>query len=316
MTLLYHDRRFLDHETGAHPERPLRLISVHERLEQAGLIGQCTCREWSPVTLERLERVHKLSYAETVAALANRGGGAIEADTVVSRASYDVARLAAGAVCDAVERVVLGDERRALCLVRPPGHHALEGEAMGFCLFNNIAIGARLAVTELALDRVLVVDWDVHHGNGTQDTFWRDAQVGFFSIHRWPFYPGTGRASETGEGPGLGTTMNLPTEFGISRRDYLDRFRGALETFAARIQPQLVLVSTGFDSHRADPIGSLGLESEDFSALTKVVLDVAEAFAGGRLVSVLEGGYNPQALAESVETHLSELLARDAALEY
>lgn len=311
MTLLYYDRRFLDHQTGAHPERPLRLMTVNEHLQQAGVTAQCLRPEWSAVTLERLTRVHKLSYAEAVAALASRGGGNIEADTIVSQASYDVALLAAGAVCDAVERVVSGQEQRALCLIRPPGHHALEAEAMGFCLFNHVAIGARLAVTELALDRVLVVDWDVHHGNGTQDTFWRDAQVGFFSIHRWPFYPGTGRASETGEGPGLGATMNLPTEFGISRRDYLDRFRGAVEAFAARLQPQLVLVSAGFDSHRADPIGSLGLESEDFAGLTKVVLDVADAFAGGRVVSVLEGGYNPHALAESVETHLSELLARD-----
>ncbi|HEX7376062.1 MAG TPA: histone deacetylase [Pirellulales bacterium] len=310
MTLLYHDPRFLDHETGAHPERPLRLSTVNEHLEQVGLANRCTCPQWSPVTPERLARVHELAYAEAVAALARRGGGAIEADTVMSRASYDVALLAAGAVCDAVERVVRGDDPRALCLVRPPGHHALAAEAMGFCLFNNVAIGARLATAELALDHALVVDWDVHHGNGTQDAFWRDPQVGFFSIHRWPFYPGSGRASETGEGPGLGATMNLPTEFGISRRDYLDRFRGALEAFATHLRPQLVLISAGFDSHRADPIGSLGLESEDFAELTKVVLDVADAFAGGRVVSVLEGGYNPRALAESVETHLSELLNR------
>lgn len=311
MTLLYYDRRFLDHETGAHPERPLRLATAINHLEHAGLVAQCARPPWPAVTLDRLTRVHRLPYVEAVAAFAERGGGSIESDTVVSRASYDVALLAAGAVCDAVERVASGDERRALCLVRPPGHHALEASAMGFCLFNHVAIGARLAVTELALDRVMVVDWDVHHGNGTQDTFWRDAQVGFFSIHRWPFYPGTGRTSETGAGPGLGTTMNLPTEFGIPRRDYLDRFRGSLEAFAARHQPQLVLISAGFDSHRADPIGSLGLESEDFAALTKVVLDVADAYAGGKVVSVLEGGYNPQALAESVEAHVGELLARE-----
>jgi acetoin utilization deacetylase AcuC-like enzyme len=311
MTLLYYDRRFLEHQTGAHPERPLRLTAINDHLEHAGLVARCKRPEWSPVTMERLTRVHRIEYAEAVAACAAGGGGHIEADTVVSAASYDVALLAAGAVCDAVERVVRGAERQALCLVRPPGHHALEANAMGFCLFNNVAIGARMAVSELGLDRVLVVDWDVHHGNGTQDTFWRDGQVGFFSIHRWPFYPGTGRASETGEGPGLGATINLPTEFGISRRGYLDRFRGAIEDFAARLKPQLVLISAGFDSHRADPIGSLGLESEDFADLTKVVLDVADAFAGGKVVSVLEGGYHPKALAESVEMHLGELLARE-----
>lgn len=310
--LLYYDPAFLEHETGAHPERPLRLIEVIDHLEHAGLVAKCTRPAWRPVAMERLARVHDLKYAEAVAEFARRGGGQIESDTVVSPASYDVALLAAGAVCDAVERVVRGEEARALCLVRPPGHHALQAETMGFCLFNNIAIGARTAVAELGVNRVLVVDWDVHHGNGTQDTFWRDEQVGFFSAHRWPFYPGTGRASETGAGVGLGTTMNLPVEFGTPRRDYLDRFRGALEAFASRIRPELVLISAGFDSHRTDPIGSLGLETEDFETLTKIVLDIAAAFAGGKVVSVLEGGYNPQALAESVEFHLAVMLKQKA----
>lgn len=309
MTLVYYDPRFLDHQTGSHPERPLRLVKIMDRLEQAELVARCTRPEWQPVSLARLARVHDLTYAESVAEFARRGGGQIESDTIVSPQSYDVALLAAGAVCDAVERVIGGQEKRALCLVRPPGHHALHSSVMGFCLFNNVAIAARTAIAEFGLDRVLVVDWDVHHGNGTQDAFWRDEQAGFLSIHRWPFYPGTGRASETGAGPGLGTTMNLPVEFGISRGDYLDRFRGALEDFASRIKPQLVLVSAGFDSHRNDPIGSLGLESEDFGELTNIVLDVANSFAGGKLVSVLEGGYNPRALAESVEIHLSAMLS-------
>ena len=309
MTLLYYDPAFLQHETGAHPERPLRLIKVMDHLEHAGVVAKCTRPEWQPVAMERLARVHDLKYADAVAEFARQGGGQIESDTIVSPASYEVALLAAGAVCDAVERVVRGDDAHALCLVRPPGHHALQAETMGFCLFNNIAIGARTAIAELGLNRVLVVDWDVHHGNGTQDTFWRDGQVGFFSIHRWPFYPGTGWTSETGAGPGLGATMNLPVEFGTSRRDYLDQFRGALETFASRIKPELVLISAGFDSHRTDPIGSLGLESEDFGPLTRIVLDAANEFAGGKVVSVLEGGYNPQALAESVEVHLTELFA-------
>ena len=310
MTLLYYDPRFLEHQTGSHPERPLRLVKIIDRLEHAALVAQCTRPEWQPVSMTRLQRVHDLAYAESVAEFSRKGGGQIESDTIVSTQSYDVALLAAGAVCDAVERVIGGEDKHALCLVRPPGHHALRAEVMGFCLFNNVAIGARSAITEFGLDRVLVVDWDVHHGNGTQDAFWRDEQVGFLSIHRWPFYPGTGRANETGGGPGLGTTMNLPVEFGISRRDYLDRFRGSLEDFAARIKPQLVLISAGFDSHRTDPIGSLGLESEDFGELTNIVLDIADSFAGGKMVSVLEGGYNPLALAESVEIHLSSMMNR------
>jgi acetoin utilization deacetylase AcuC-like enzyme len=310
--LLYYDPAFLEHQTGSHPERPLRLIKVIDQLEHAALVARCTRPAWQPVSMERLARVHDLHYAESVAEFARRGGGQIESDTIVSPASYDVALLAAGAVCDAVERVVRAEDQHALCLVRPPGHHALRAEVMGFCLFNNVAIGARTAIGELGLERVLVVDWDVHHGNGTQDTFWRDEQVGFFSIHRWPFYPGSGRESETGDGPGLGATLNVPVEFGTSRRDYLDRFRGSLETFASHIKPQLVLISAGFDSHRTDPIGSLGLESDDFETLTSIVLDVANAFAGGKVVSVLEGGYNPQALAESVELHLNKLIEHES----
>lgn len=310
MALLYYDHRFLQHETGSHPERPLRLIKTLDHLEHTGLAAKCVRPTWSPVSSQRLARVHDLAYADAVAEFARRGGGSIEADTLVAPASYDVALLAAGAVCDAVDRVLGGEDHRALCLVRPPGHHALQQSAMGFCLFNNVAIGARSAIGDFGLDRVLIVDWDVHHGNGTQDAFWADGQIGFFSIHRWPFYPGTGRADETGGGPGLGSTMNLPIEFGTSRRDYLDRFRGALEDFASHIRPQLVIVSAGFDSHRADPIGSLGLESEDFSTLTEIVLGIAQSFSEGKIVSVLEGGYNPQALAESVEMHLSGLLVR------
>ena len=179
---------------------------------------------------------------------------------------------------------------------------------MGFCLFNNIAVAARVALDEHALDRVLVVDWDVHHGNGTQDMFYADGRVGFLSIHRWPFYPGTGDSDETGTGAGLGATVNLPTKFGTSREAYIQKFSAELEKLAARVRPQLVLVSAGFDSHRADPIGSLGLEIEDFTALTQIVNDVAAVHAGGRIVSLLEGGYNPPVLADCVEAHLRELI--------
>jgi acetoin utilization deacetylase AcuC-like enzyme len=308
MALLYTDDRFLDHDTGQHPERAERLRQIHARLRDTELVDSCHRPTWKPVSPERLARVHSLDYAEMIERFAAGGGGRIESDTMVSRASSEVARLAAGAVCDAVERVLHGEDRHALCLVRPPGHHALQAGAMGFCLFNNVAIGARLAISEFSLDRVLIVDWDVHHGNGTQDAFWTDPQVGFFSIHRWPFYPGTGDSNETGSGPGLGTTLNLPVEFGTPRKSYLDRFTSELERFAERIRPQLVLLSAGFDSHRTDPIGSLGLETEDFAALTKSVLNVADSHAGGRLVSVLEGGYNPPVLAKSVELHLRTML--------
>jgi acetoin utilization deacetylase AcuC-like enzyme len=185
--------------------------------------------------------------------------------------------------------------------------------AMGFCLFNNIALAARVATDEYRLDRVLIVDWDVHHGNATQDSFYEDPRVGFFSIHRYPFYPGTGAREETGSGAGLGSTRNLPVIFGTPRREILDLFIKELDDFAARIRPQLVLISAGFDGHRADPIGSLGLEVDDFATFTQFVLDVAGSYADGRLVSILEGGYNPPVLAECIRAHLSMLCHAESA---
>jgi acetoin utilization deacetylase AcuC-like enzyme len=313
LTLLYTDSRFLDHDTRrGHPERPERLRQITAHLDATGLAQRCTLPTWSPATREQLERVHEPGHILAMENLAARGGGRPEPDTVVSPASYDVALLAAGAATDAVARVLRGEDRTAMCLVRPPGHHALPERPMGFCLFNNIAVAARAAIAEHGLDRILIVDWDVHHGNGTQDMFYADGHIGFFSSHRWPFYPGTGAADETGTGDGLGATRNLPIEFGTPRSQILDRFRSQLEDFAAKLRPQLVLVSAGFDAHREDPIGSLGLEVEDFETLSGYVVDVANVHAGGRVVSLLEGGYNPQRLAECVEAHLGGLLASGA----
>ncbi|MGA2034510.1 MAG: histone deacetylase [Thermoguttaceae bacterium] len=309
MTLLYDDPRFLDHQTGAHPERPLRLRAISDGLRQSALAERCRRAEFAPCHWRWLNRVHRPGYLRELWALARSGGGDWEADTVVGPASFDVARLAAGATCDAVGRVVRGEDTEALCLVRPPGHHALPDQAMGFCLLNNVAVAARLAVDELGLDRVLIVDWDVHHGNGTQAAFWEDPRVGFLSIHRYPFYPGSGAADERGGGAGLGATLNLPIEFGTSRKNYLAAFAGGLQQMADRLRPQLILISAGFDAHRQDPIGNLGLESEDFTVLTDLVLEVAAMHAGHRVVSVLEGGYHPPALAECVVLHLEAMIS-------
>jgi len=183
---------------------------------------------------------------------------------------------------------------------------------MGFCLFNNVALAARAALAEHGLDRVLIVDWDVHHGNGTQETFWEDGRVGFLSIHRWPFYPGTGDTNETGSGRGLGYIVNIPVQYGTPVSDFHARFEQGLVDLAAKVRPQLVLISAGFDAHREDPIGSLGLEAEDFGKLTSTVLAIADEYAAGRVVSLLEGGYNPARLAESVEVHLRGLLKRSS----
>ncbi len=310
MTLLYCPPCFLDHETGDHPECADRIRRIPERLRQSGLAARCREPEFAPVARQHLTRVHAPAYVDEIWSYAKSGGGNIESDTVVSPASYHVALKAVGSVCDAVERLVRGEDTRGLCLVRPPGHHALANRAMGFCLFNNVAVAARMTIDVLGLYSVLIVDWDIHHGNGTQAAFWEDPQVGFLSIHRWPFYPGTGDADERGARRGLGTTLNLPIRYGTSRTTYLAAFRENLEKFAERIKPQLVLLSAGFDAHRLDPVGDLGLETEDFLPLTNLVLDVADTYAGGKVVSVLEGGYDPAILADCVELHLAEMLKR------
>lgn len=310
MTLLYHDRKFLLHDTGRHPECAERLESIHAMLNATGLpeAEGVTCVEIQRADDDDVRRVHTADHMAGIRRLAEAGGGRIDADTVVSPDSADVAWLAAGTGVDAVTRVVKGEDSTALCLVRPPGHHAVPDSAMGFCLLSNIAIAARTAVQRLELNRVLIVDWDVHHGNGTQDAFYEDEQITFFSAHRFPFYPGTGRKSETGRGKGLGTTVNLPLEFGVNRKDYRNAFENALTRAADQCKPDLVMISAGFDAHAEDPIGSLGLETEDFSDLTKLVQQVAETHANGRLVSLLEGGYNVERLAECVELHLRTLL--------
>jgi acetoin utilization deacetylase AcuC-like enzyme len=313
MTLLYRDELFLRHDTGRHVEVPARLASITARLDRAGLPGRCRPGTYTPLTPEQVAEVHAPELVETVREVAEGGGGRLDPDTVVSPASYDVALAAAGACASAVDAVLDGADRTALCLVRPPGHHATPTRCMGFCLFNNVALAARRAL-ERGLARVLVVDWDVHHGNGTQDVWYADPRVTFFSIHRfgWGFYPGTGDSDETGTRAGLGHTFNAPIPYGTSRAQYHAAFRHLLEKAAGRSKPELVLVSAGFDAHARDPIGSLGLETEDFATLTRLVREVAGTHAQGRLVSCLEGGYDLDALAESVQAHLEALLADPA----
>ena len=311
MTLLYYDPHFRRHETGGHPECAARVEQVIARLDRAGITERCERPDWKPAADERLLRCHNADYLEAVRALASSGGGRAEVDTVVSPASMDVAALAAGAACDAVERVVRGEAKRAFCAVRPPGHHALREGAMGFCLLGNAAIAARVAIDELGLDRVLVVDWDVHHGNGTQAEFYDDPRVGFFSMHRFPFYPGTGEATETGQNDGLGFNLNVPVAMGASRDRCTSLFARELGDFADRLRPQLVILSAGFDAHATDPVGSLGWETEDFVSLTQTAIDIAATHCEDRLVSVLEGGYNPPVLADCVAAHVEEMLDRD-----
>jgi acetoin utilization deacetylase AcuC-like enzyme len=313
MTLLITDPRFLLHDTGQHPETANRLRSVTQRLQQSGLVESCTPLPFTPINDEAIACVHNPSFFSILDQLVAEGGGHADPDTVVSVESPAVARLAAGAACAAVDAVLAGTDRTALCLIRPPGHHATPTQMMGFCLFNNIALAARHAIDDHGLGRVLIVDWDVHHGNGTQDIFYDDPRVMFLSIHRYGhgFYPGTGSRDETGASRGLGFTRNVPLPFGTPRKAFLDEFSRAIDESADKVKPELVLLSAGFDAHRLDPVGSLGLETEDFIRLTERVLDVSKTHANGRLVSCLEGGYNLNALAESVQVHLETLLVHD-----
>jgi acetoin utilization deacetylase AcuC-like enzyme len=311
MTLLYTDPVFLEHDTGhGHPERADRLRSILARLEKGALVQECTRGVFEPLSEDAIVKVHDPAVVTRARRVADSGGGMLDPDTVVSPRSYEVARAASGACVAAVDAVVRGQDTTALCLVRPPGHHATPNRMMGFCLFNNVALAARHAQNAHGLNRILIVDWDVHHGNGTQDIFYADGTIDFLSIHRYGngFYPGTGAADETGTGAGLGYTVNVAVREGTSRADYRAMFRNAVEKAADRIKPELVLISAGFDAHARDPIGSLGLDVEDFVELTNGVRDIAKTHAAGRLVSCLEGGYDLQALAESVQAHLEVLL--------
>ncbi|MBI1249140.1 histone deacetylase [bacterium] len=305
--LFYHHDRFLLHKTGDHPESPNRLTTCMEHLRQQNALSSWQTPEFSAANIGHLALVHDTDMMHLAKQLCLRGGGMLDADTAVSPNSYDVALLAAGAAVDATRRVVQGEAKNAFCLIRPPGHHATPSESMGFCLFNNIAIAATHAVKQLEVPRVLIVDWDVHHGNGTQDIFWRDENVGFFSMHRYPFYPGSGDRDAQGEGPGKGYTHNLPIAYGNDPVATLHSFECQLQTFAEHVRPDLVMISAGFDAHKEDPVGDLGLSTDDFGKLTQIVQQIADTWCDGRIVSLLEGGYNPQRLAESVEVHLNFL---------
>lgn len=303
---LYLDDSLSEHDTGKHPECPERITLLNKLLRQRGWDKRAQCPEWQPASREQLLAVHKAQYVDQLKSWCAMAAGRIENDTVVSPGSWNAALRAAGAAIDATRRVLTSEDTRAFCAIRPPGHHALVGGAMGFCLFNNVAIAAHAALAAGA-ERVLIVDWDVHHGNGTQDTFYADGRVGFFSIHRWPFYPGTGSKNETGTGRGLGWIRNEPVAADIAVGEFTDRFTRGLEDILAKSKPDLILLSAGFDAHRADPVGGLCLMEEDFHDLTRLLVQAADAHARGRIVSLLEGGYHLDHMPTSVAAHLDAL---------
>ncbi len=307
---VYHDPFVLRHGTGAfHPERPERVSAVVSALESEGLRMR---RPPSPErTLSALGLVHDPAYVERVREASALGPESPDSpftlfdspDNPMSRSTFGVAVRTAGLVLAAVEDVMAGAARRGFVVTRPPGHHARAGAAMGFCFFNAVAVAARDAQRRHGVARVLVADFDVHHGNGTQETFWEDGTVAYVSVHRHPFYPGTGGRDETGSGRGLGLTANVPLPAGTGDEGYAGGFEAALEAIARRFRPDLVLASAGFDAHHRDPLGGMRVSAEGFARMTRSLAAVADATCRGRFVSVLEGGYDPEGVAEGAAAH-------------
>ena len=312
-TAILHSPDFALHLTGpGHPETPRRATRVAEALKAAPYLERLEFLAPRAATAAELERVHTKRYLATAKADVERGASDLSTgDTQISSESWRVATLAAGAAMDAVDQVVAGKARNAFCVVRPPGHHASQARGMGFCLFNNIALAARHAQQKHGIGKVLIADWDVHHGNGTQDVFYEDGSVLFFDTHQHPLYPGTGDAIEQGSGKGLGLIMNNPFPIGSGKGEIVAAFRNRLIDAANRFKPDLVLVSAGFDSRVGDPLGGFKLTDEDFAELTRVVMAVAADHCEGRLVSLLEGGYNIEGLALAATEHVRVLSQPD-----
>jgi acetoin utilization deacetylase AcuC-like enzyme len=302
--------RFLDHDTGpGHPERPERLRSLSAHLRKSSLWTSLQPLPIDRAPEELVAEVHTPDHIRYVRESCAQGLTVLdEGDTHVSKESYDVALLAAGGVIAGVDAVMRGVLRNVFCAVRPPGHHAERDKVMGFCLFNNAAIGARYAQNKHGAGRVAVIDWDVHHGNGTQNIFYEDPSVFYISTHQFPFYPGTGSRPERGEGEGSGFTLNVPMPAGTGEKEYVAAFRGEILPAIERYRPDLIIISAGFDAHRDDPLANMNLSAGSFGLLTSLVMETAEKVCNGRIVSVLEGGYHLTALSESVEEHLRTLM--------
>ncbi len=306
-TALLISDQFQLHETGRHPENAGRLVAIHQHLAECGMLGERPLLKPAPATAEDVALVHEPRYIAMVERLARSGGGQLDTDTIVSPRSYQVALLAAGAAIMAVDLVLDQDVRRAFALPRPPGHHALRKRGMGFCIFNNIAVAARYAIERRGLQRVAIIDWDVHHGNGTQAIFYETNQVFYASVHQWPLFPGTGSADETGLGQGSGYTLNVPLPPGSDDRRYLWVLDEIVGPRIAAYQPELILVSAGFDAHHDDPLANMAVTEDGFFAIASRMRSWADALTDSRLVLLLEGGYNQRALALSVEATIRGL---------
>jgi acetoin utilization deacetylase AcuC-like enzyme len=304
-----YDEIFLKHRpAGMHPESPQRLLAIDQTLRTMPFFSGLIPLRPRRADHKELLLVHNAGYVDLVKRECAQGRSSLSTgDTDICPGSYEAALHAAGGVMAAVDAVFAGTVNRAFCAVRPPGHHAGPSRGMGFCLFNNIALAARYAQKKHGAKRVLIADWDVHHGNGTQEVFYRDGSVLFFSTHLFPHYPGTGAATERGEGEAKGLIINRPLPKGAGNAEIVGAFRDLLLPAAREFKPDLTLVSAGFDSHQGDPLGGFAIDDDGFRALTRIMLDIADIAGKGRLISVLEGGYDLAGLSAAVCVHLDEL---------
>jgi len=302
------DERYLRHDAGfGHPESPQRLGATHAILAAPDMLGQFI--EIAPryATHEEIALIHSPSYINLVASTAGQPFVSLDPDTATTPESYDVAKLAVGGLCNAIDSVVSGEVENAFALIRPPGHHAGVSNAAGFCIFNNVAIGAMHAIMKNKMDRILIVDWDLHHGNGTQAQFYEDPRVLYFSTHQYPYYPGTGAIEEIGRGKGLGYNINVPLRPGVDSAQYVRIFRRIIYPISMKFKPDLVMISAGFDPYYKDPLGGMKVTPDGFACMARILLDIADKCCGGKIVVTLEGGYHLTGLAESIKAVLVEM---------